>query len=81
MKTEELEIKGQKILIPGADEMSRSQLNEIKEWQKERAVKTQREREQRKVSKTIKPIDAFRELKERQAYNKKRNETGHGRIF
>lgn len=80
-KTEEIEIEGQKVLIAGADEMDKSQLDEIKAWQKERAIKSNKEKEQRKASKTIKPIDAFRELKERQAYNKKKNETGHGRIF
>ena len=81
MRTEEIEIEGQKVLIPGADEMDRSQLEEIKVWQKERASKSARDREERRVSKTIRPIDAFRELKEREAYNKKKNETGHGRIF
>jgi len=81
VRTEEIEIEGQKVLIPGADEMDKSQLEEIKAWQKERAKKSARDREERKVSKTIRPIDAFHELKEREAYNKKKNETGHGRIF
>lgn len=81
MKTEEIEIEGQKVLIPGADEMDKSQLEEIIDWQKERAIKSQREREERKASKTVAPIDAFRELKERQAYNKRKDETGHGGIF
>lgn len=81
MKIEEIEIEGQKILIPGADEMDKSQLEEIKAWQKERAKKTAKAREERKVNRKIAPIDAYHELKERQAYNKKKNETGHGRIF
>lgn len=74
MKTEEFEVEGQTILIPGADEMDKSQLEEIKAWQKERKP---RKRKQGGVA----PIDAFRELKEREAYNKKKRETGHGRIF
>ena len=81
MKTEEIEIEGQKILIAGADEIDKGQLAEIKEWQKERAIKSAKEREERKASRKIAPIDAFHELKEREAYNKKKRETGHGRIF
>ena len=76
MKTEKIEIEGQTILIPGADEMDKSQLEEIKAWQKERAKKPAK-REHGKIA----PIDAFRELKEREAYNKKKQETGHGRFF
>lgn len=74
METEKIEIEGQTILIPGADEMDKSQLDDIKAWQKER-VKPRRKRG------GIAPIDAFRELKEREEYNKKKRDTGHGRIF
>ena len=74
MKTEKIEIEEQTILILGADEMDKSQLDEIKAWQKER-VKPKRKRG------GIAPIDAFRELKERKEYNKKKQDTGHGRIF
>ena len=67
MKTEEIEIDGQKILIPGADEMDKSQLEEIKAWQKERTRKPKKKRGK------IAPIDAYHELKEREAYNKKKH--------
>jgi len=76
MKTEEIEIEGQKILIPGADLMDKSELAEIKAWQTERASKPHK-----KKRGGIAPIDAYRELSERKAYNKRKEETGHGRFF
>lgn len=68
-------------IIVGEEKLDRSYVEDLKEWSKENDKKREAERKQRKASKTISAGDAYRELKDREAYKKKKEETGHGRFF
>lgn len=66
----------EKVLIPGSEDMSRSQLQEILEWSKQNSERQALEREQRARYRKIPAIEAFREMK-----RFRRWVAGEGRMF
>jgi len=63
-----------KVIIPGAEELDPKHLADLLEWSKENDKKRVK-----KPKGKIAPIDAYRELKDRQEYTRKRNEMGGNR--
>lgn len=69
------------ILIPNADQIDKSQLEEIIEWQKERTTEELKKLPPKQPLDTLKAKEIGQMLREYLAFIRKRKETGHGRIF
>jgi len=68
-------------IIVGEEKLDRHYVEELKEWSEKNDEKREKEKKQRKAYKTIPAIDAYKAMKDRRAYEKKKKETGHGRVF
>jgi hypothetical protein len=66
----------EKVFIPGSEDMSHSQLQEILEWSKENSDKREVERKQKAKYRKIPAIEAYQEMKRFKAWL-----NGKGRIF
>jgi hypothetical protein len=66
----------EQVLIPGSENMSRAQLEEILEFSKQNSEKRETERKQRARYRKIPAIEAYREMKRFRDFL-----AGRGRIF
>ena len=68
-------------LIVGEKNLDRAYVNDLKEWSKKNDERREKAKKQRKRYKKTPALEAYKELQDRKEYQKKKDESGHGRIF
>lgn len=68
-------------IIIGEEKLDKKYVEDLKAWSDENDKKREKVQKERRAYKTTPALDAYKAMKDRQAYEKKKKETGHGRIF